>query len=322
MLRFDDRVVIITGAGRGIGRQHALMLGERGATVVVNDYGTNFTGTEGNDRSHADNVVAEIEAAGGKAMAAVYDIGDAGQVEEMVQKTVDRYGRVDVAIHNAAVHIERGPFELAAHDAFERIMRVTVTGGWNLSHAVWPIMQKQQYGRIAMTGSGAGFFGRRQDHAYSIAKSALVGMTKLLANEGERQGIKTNIVGPISFTDTSKQAGIPSIMEKFAPPIMVSNLFAVLCHEDCPVNGGMFHCGGGYIARIFTGKTPGVGFTAAEMSPETVLARFDEIFTIDEYSVPANSDRSGADVSRTIAAMNPEFAEVLTEAKRARDASK
>lgn len=320
MLRFDDRVAIITGAGRGIGRQHALLLASRGATVVVNDYGSNFTGTTGNDPTPAESVVAEIKSAGGRAIAAVCDIGNAQQVKEMVRSTVEKFGRVDTLIHNASVFAPRSPFEEAGDDDLERIMRVNVTGGWNVAKAVWPIMQKQQFGRIAITGSGAGFFGRRQDHAYSIAKAALVGMAKLLATEGESHGIKTNIVGPISFTENAAKAGIPPIMEKFAPPIMVSNLFAVLSHEQCPVNGEMFHCGGGYIARVFTGKTSGIGFTLDDMSPETVLERMDEILAIDGYTIPANSDRAGADVSRTIASLNPEFAEILAEAKRARAA--
>jgi hypothetical protein len=201
-------------------------------------------------------------------------------------------------------------------------MRVNVTGGWNVAQAVWPHMQSQGFGRIVITGSGAGFFGRRGDQAYSVAKSALMGFTRLLATEGEPQGIKVNLVGPVSFTENSKQQGIPAIMEKFAPPIMVTNLVAVLIHKDCPVNGEMFHCGGGFVARVFIGVTQGAVYTLDSMSPEAVLADLGQILDEEKYIVPRNSDRSGAHLSAKIASANPEFAEVLAEAKRARHSKK
>jgi NAD(P)-dependent dehydrogenase (short-subunit alcohol dehydrogenase family) len=318
MLRFDDRVVLITGAGRGIGRQHALFLAGRGATVVVNDYGGGPRGEGGGDPGPAESVVAEIKAAGGSAMVACCDIGDAGQVEAMVASVLERYGRLDALIHNASVYAALGPFTDARADDLERILRVNVLGGWHVAHAAWRPMLAQGYGRIIMTGSGAGFFGRRRDHAYSVAKSALMGFTRILATEGAALGIKANLVGPVAWTDNSRGQGMPSLMAEFAPPILVSNLVAALAHTDCPVNGEMFHCGGGFVARVFVGETAGTVFAAETMTPEAVLAGMSRIMDETGYTVPANSDRSGAHLSAAIAAENPAFAQALAAAKEHR----
>jgi Dehydrogenases with different specificities (related to short-chain alcohol dehydrogenases) len=318
MLRFDDRVVMITGAGRGIGRSHALYLAARGAKVVVNDYGGNLRGEGGNNPGPADSVVAEIRAAGGTAIAACCDIGDAEQVRSMMDTTLAQFGRIDVVVHNASVFAELGPFAQARVEDLDRLIRVNVNGGWNVAHAAWPSMIDQGYGRIVMTGSGAGFFGRRKDHAYSVAKSALIALTKVLATEGETYGIRANLVGPIAWTDNSQLTGIPSIMEKVAQPVMVSHLVAVLAHADCPVNGEMFRCGGGFVSRVFVGETQGAVFTAETMSAESVLAAMGGILDTDRFLIAPNSDRAGAHVSARIASANPEFAAALAAAKAKR----
>ncbi|MDR2188145.1 MAG: SDR family NAD(P)-dependent oxidoreductase [Azonexus sp.] len=318
MLGYDKQVALISGAGRGIGRQHALFLASRGAKVVVNDYGGGLRGENGGNPAPADNVVAEIAAAGGTAMSACNDITDPAQVKAMVDATVTRFGRLDIVIHNASVYAPLGSFQEARIEDLDRILRVNVHGGWNIVHAAWPYMLANHYGRVVVTGSGAGFFGRRKDHAYSIAKSALMAFTKVLATEGEAQGIKANLVGPIAWTENSKLQGIPPLMEHFAPAILVSNLVAVLAHEACPVNGEMFHCGGGFTSRVFVGETDGTVFDAASMTPEAVLAGMGAIMDTADYSIPASSDRSGAHLSAAIAAANPAFAEALAKAKHGR----
>lgn len=318
MLNFNDQVVLITGAGRGIGRQHALFFAERGAKVIVNDFGGDLRGEGGNNPQPADEVVAEIVAGGGEAIAACCDIGDADQVNLMVEQGIARFGRIDVMIHNASTYAELGSFEHARVTDLERLMRVNVTGGWNVCHAVWPHMKAQGFGRIIITSSGAGFFGRRKDQAYSIAKTALMGLGKVLAAEGATDGIKVNVVGPISFTDNAKKQGIPLVMEKFAPPILVTNLVAVLAHADCPVNGESFHCGGGFISRVFVGENSGVVYPLGTMTPEGVQADIGRIMSLDSYIVPPTSDRSGAQLSAAIASVNPEFAEALAAAKNNR----
>jgi NAD(P)-dependent dehydrogenase (short-subunit alcohol dehydrogenase family) len=318
MLDFGGRVALITGGGRGIGRSHSLFFAGRGAKVVVNDFGVGLRGENGNNSGPADSVVAEIRAAGGEAWSACSDIGDPAAVQAMVDEAVSLYGRIDVLVHNASVYSPLSTFADARAEDLERILRVNVLGGWHVIQAVWRRMLQHGYGRIVITGSGAGFFGRRRDHAYNIAKSALMGFTKALATEGSKLGIKVNLVGPVAWTDSSKQQGIPSLMEKFAPPICVSNLVAVLAHEDCPVTGEMFHCGGGFVARVFVGETPGTVFARDSMSPEAVMAGMERIMDAQGYSIPANSDRSGAHLSAALAAADPEFARGLEEAKRKR----
>lgn len=316
MLRFDDRVVLITGAGRGIGREHALYLANRGAAVIVND---NDSGARVDGRlDSADQVVGEIVAAGGRAMAARCDIGDAAQVRAMVDAVLAQFGRLDGVVHNASVYAQLGSFEDAKVEDLERILRVNVHGGWNVAQAAWRPMQAQGYGRIVMTGSGAGFFGRRRDHAYSVAKSALMALTKVLAAEGAPLGIRANLVGPIAWTGNSQAQGIPPVMEKFAQPVLVSHLVTALLHEDCPVNGEMFHCGGGFVSRVFVGETQGTAFELGTMTPEAVLERMPRIMDPVGHLIPATSDRAGAHVSAGIASANPEFAQALEEAKRAR----
>jgi len=236
----------------------------------------------------------------------------------MIERAVACFGRIDIVIHNASVYADPSPFSDASSADLRRIMAVNVDGAWNVAHACWKHMVDQQYGRLIMTGSGAGFFGRRRDHAYSVAKSALIGFTKLLATDGAEHGIKANIIGPIAWTDNSAAQGIPTIMEKFARPVHVSNLVTLLSHESCPVTGEMFHVGGGFVSRIFLGETQGTAFRGDEMTPEAVAERFEAIMAEPGYSIPANSDRSGALVSKAIASVEPEFAEFLAEAKAAR----
>ena len=319
MLEFDGRVALITGAGRGIGRQHAEFLASRGAKIIVNDYGGDLRGAGGDNAGPADDVCAGICASGGDAMAACYDIGDAAQVREMFESAMARYGRLDILIHNASVYAEPSSFTAARVADLDRIMRVNVVGGWNVAQEAWRRMAEQQYGRIVITGSGAGFFGRRKDHAYSTAKSALIAFTKVLATEGEALGVKANLVGPIAWTENSARQGIPAIMETVAPPARVTNLVAVLAHEDCPVNGEMFRCGGGFVSRVFIAETQGTTFAADDdMTPETVIQRLDDIMNIEGCYIPSNSDRAGAHVSASIAAANPDFARALADAKAKR----
>jgi hypothetical protein len=148
-----------------------------------------------------------------------------------------------------------------------------------------------------------------------------MGFAKLLATEGESLGIKANLVGPIAWTDNARAQGMPPVMAAHTPPVLVSNLVAVLAHADCPVNGEMFHCGGGFVSRVFVGETNGIAYAPGTMTPEAVLEGMGRIMDETGYAVPASSDRSGAHVSAAIAAVNPAFAEVLAAAKRARERS-
>jgi len=313
-VRFDDRVVLITGAGRGIGRGHALYFAERGARIVVNDNGTSHHGGSGHDPAPAEAVVAEIHAAGGSAIAACCDITEADRVVGMIDAAIAEFGRIDAVVHNATVFAPPSDFDNASVADLDRILRVNVHGGWNVLQAAWPHMRRQGHGRIVVTGSGAGFFGRRLDHAYSIAKGALMTMTKLLAIEGAPSGIKANLIGPAAWTENAKDQGMPPLMEKFAPTVLISHIVAALAHEQCPVNGEMFHCGGGFFARVFIGETQGTAFTPEAMTPEAVLGAMKSVLDTRGFIMPTSTDGSTAHLNAGIAAANPEFAAALAAA--------
>lgn len=152
-------------------------------------------------------------------------------------------------------------------------------------------------------------------NARSMAKAALMPLTKALAAEGADAGVKSNMVGPIAWTDNAQTQGIPKIMETVAPPIRVTNLVALLAHESCPVTGEMFHCGGGFVSRVFVGETKGMAFAGDDMSPEAVHQRMGAVMSSETFQIPAISDHSGAHLSAAIAAVNPKFAAALAEAK-------
>lgn len=313
MLKFENQVVLISGAGRGIGRQHALFFAERGAKVVVNDYGGGLHGENGNNSVPADEVVATIAAAGGTALAVCCDIGDGTQVEAMMAETIKRFGRIDVVIHNASSFAELSSFADAKLADLERIMRVNAMGGWNMAHAAWPHMLAQGYGRIVMTGSAAGFFGRLADHAYSMAKAALMPLTKVLAAEGAPSGIKVNMVGPIAFTENAAAQGFPPVIGKYAPPIYITHLVAALAHRECPVNGELFNSGCGYIGRVFTAETKGKVFSEGTLTPESVVASMDQIMDSNHFDIHATTVTAQERLIGYMAAAHPELAEILVK---------
>lgn len=322
MLDFKDRVVLVTGSGTGIGRSHALYLAGRGAKIVVNDYGVSVHGEGGNEAGPALSVVREIEAMGGEALASVTDISDPEQVRQMMDETIARWGRIDAVIHNVGAHAPLGAFEDARFDDLLRLNRVMVGGGWNVAQAAWPHFRKQGYGRIVMTGSGAGFFGRRRDQAYSAAKAGLIGLTKSLAAEGAESGIKVNIIGPVSITENALTQGISPKMAPFALPVLVSKFVTLLAHDDCPVTGEMFYVGCGFLARMFMAETQGVVIPIDDMSPEAALAQWDNIMDEADYIVPPTSSQARAHLTAKLEAANPEFAAMVAKAREEHRARK
>lgn len=312
MQEFADQVVIISGAGRGIGRQHALFFAQAGAKVVVNDFGGDLRGANTNNAGPANEVVEKITAAGGVAVAAVCDIADPAAVDAMVADAMKRWGRVDVAIHNATTFVELSPFDQASKRELATMVGVNLNGGWNLAQACWPHMRQQKYGRIVMTGSAAGYFGRLQDHAYSTAKGALMPLVKVLAAEGAEFGIKVNMMAPVAATENAIEQKFPLTLADYATPEQISVLVAALSHRDCPVSGRMFHNGGGYIGEVFIAETVGKMFLRDELTIDSVIASMPEICDRKSFITPATTDDSAFKLLQTLSAAYPELAGLMT----------
>ena len=251
-LRFDGRVAVVTGAGRGIGRAHARLLAARGASVVVNDLGGSIDGV-GEDRAPAAAVVAEIEAAGGTAVADRSDVSTVAGAESLVATAVDRFGRVDIVVNNAGIIAWAG-FPDADAANLERHLAVHVGGAFHTTRAAWPHMIAQGHGRVVMTTS-AGLFGLPTNLSYATAKGAVVGMTRSLATAGARHGIAVNAIAPAAMTRMAGPGGDDDTSPMAAD--LVAPMVAFLAHEDCPVTGEVYAAGAGRFARILVAQTPG-----------------------------------------------------------------
>jgi len=255
-LRFDGRVAVVTGAGRGIGRAHALLLAERGASVVVNDLGSSTDGV-GADEGPAAAVAAEIVAAGGSAVADRNDVAAVEGGQAVVDAAVERFGRIDVVVNNAGI-IRWAGLPDADLDNIERHLAVHVAGSFNTTRAAWPHFVEQSYGRIVMTTS-AGLFGLPKNLGYATAKGGLVGMTRSLHTAGAKHGIAINLIAPAAMTRMAGPAGDDAEAAEADPmaPHLVSPMVAYLAHEDCPVSGEIYAAGAGRFARIFIASTVG-----------------------------------------------------------------
>jgi NAD(P)-dependent dehydrogenase (short-subunit alcohol dehydrogenase family) len=282
-LRFDGRVAIVTGAGRGIGRAQALALARRGAIVVVNDLGGDMRGG-GNSATPADDVVKEIEALGVRAVADTHDMGVEAAVRELVQRTAADLGRVDIIIHNAGV----------AASTWNRTVDVHLSGSFWLCDAAWPIFQAQKYGRVLLTSSGAGLFGAKPAveagldyYAYGSAKMGVVGLTRNLAIEGSQQNIKVNAIAPVAYSRLMATHPDQVVLDWFRtnfPPEYVAETAVCLVHERCPSNGDTYSVGGGRVAKILISETR--GHIDAALSAEGLLECFDAVINTDEVYTP------------------------------------
>ena len=279
--RFDGRVAVVTGAGRGIGRAYALLLAERGASVVVNDLGAAVDGT-GTDRGPASAVVAEIEAAGGSAVADASDVASVDGAEAMVATAVERFGRIDVLINNAGI-IRWAAFPEADEENLASHLGVHTVGSFNTARAAWPYMRDAEYGRIVMTTS-SGMFGLPNNTSYAAAKAAVVGLTRSLAVAGRRFGIRVNLIAPAAITRMAGGGDESPDM----PPELVAPMAAFLAHEDCPVTGECYAAGAGRFARIFIATTPGYVVPGAQVSVEDIAEHWDAINDESGYTVPAD----------------------------------
>ena len=288
-LGYDGKVAIITGAGGGLGRQHALLLAKRGALVVVNDLGGNIDGT-GGDASAAQKVVDEIKAAGGEAVADHNSVATPEGGAAIVKTAVDTYGRVDIVINNAGILRDKS-FHNMSPELMNPVFDVHLKGAFHVTQPAWVLMREQGYGRIISTSSAAGIFGNFGQTNYGAAKLGLVGFTRVLAVEGAKYNIKANAIAPLALTRMTEDL-MGALADKLDPS-QVSPIVAWLAHEDCPVTGQVYSVGGGRVANVFFGETQ--GFTKPGHSLEDIRDNWEEIMSQKDYFVPQNlAEETGA----------------------------
>jgi NAD(P)-dependent dehydrogenase (short-subunit alcohol dehydrogenase family) len=283
-LRFDGRVAVVTGAGRGVGRQYVQLLAQRGAAVVVNDFGVAPDGS-GPSAVPAEQLAAEIAGAGGSAVADTHSVADKAGAEAVIRRALEEFGRIDVLIHNAGI----------VDGTFEQLAAVNLGAAFWLTEAAWGHMQAQRYGRILLTTSSAGLFGASNGatygpiQSYGATKMGAFGLGRCLAVRGRPYDIRVNMVSPHAYTRLA--AGLPptpqaKFMETYAKPELVAPGSVFLVHETCPVSGEAFAVGAGRMARIFVGET--VGYVDSELTVEKVAQNFAQVCDEAGYHVPAD----------------------------------
>jgi NAD(P)-dependent dehydrogenase (short-subunit alcohol dehydrogenase family) len=243
-LRFDGKVAIVTGAGAGLGRAYALLLGSRGAKVVVNDLGGSVKGEGGNSKA-ADVVVDEIKKAGGVAVAN-YDSVEFG--DKIVKTAVDAFGTVDIVINNAGILRDVSFLKMTDQD-WDLIMKVHLKGSYSVTRAAWNIMREKGFGRVINTGSSSGLYGSFGQVNYSAAKMAMHGLSQSLAKEGEKRNIRVNTICPLAASRMTETVLPKEVLENIKPEY-VAPLIAYLCHESCEETGSLFEVGAGYVAKL------------------------------------------------------------------------
>ena len=253
-LRFDGRVAVITGGGRGLGRSYALLLASRGAKVVVNDPGVSLQG-DGDDVGPAEAVVQEIRAAGGEAIANLDSVATVEGATAMINASVDNFGGIDILIHNAGI-VRRSPLSEMSDEDFDSILDVHLRGGFYVVRAALPHMQKANYGRIVLTGSINGLYGNFGVGHYSMAKAGLIGLSNVAALEGQEFGIKSNVILPGAVTRMAE--GLDTSQYPPMEPELVAPLVGWLAHESCSVSGEMYAAMAGRMARAYAVESVGV----------------------------------------------------------------
>lgn len=285
-MRFDGRVVIVTGAGGGLGRSHALELARRGGMVLVNDLGGSLDG-KGSSSSAAQRVADEITVLGGQAVANHDSVATAEGGRAIVQAAVDAFGRVDVVVNNAGILRDKA-FHKMDESMIDAVIDVHLKGALYVSQPAFRLMREQGYGRIISTSSASGLFGNFGQANYGAAKAGLAGLTRVLALEGAGHGIKVNAIAPIASTRMT--ADLLGELAAAVSPESVSPLVAYLAHSDCSVNGNVYSVAGGRVARIFVAETQGV--VLPQNTAESVRDRMTDIDRADAPDVhqPASLD--------------------------------
>ena len=253
-LRYDGRVAVITGAGRGLGRAYALLLASRGAKVIVNDPGVSRTG-DGADARPAEEVAREIRSAGGEAFANIDTVSTPEGGQAIIDAALHHFGKIDILVHNAGVS-RRVPFKELTQNDFDTVLDVHLRGAFHVTRPTFPLMCEAGYGRILLTGSIAGFYGERNVTGYCVGKAGLIGLTNVLALEGAAEGVTCNLIAPAALTRLAEgrdTSGFPPM-----EPDLVAPAAAWLCHESCTASGEMLISLAGRVAKAFVAETPGV----------------------------------------------------------------
>lgn len=311
-LRFDGQTAIVTGAGRGLGRQYALLLASRGANVVVNDFGGSRAGERSadEDTQAADQVVATISRLGSHAGEAIADhesVACEGGAKRLVEGALARFGRVDILVNNAGILRDRSFGKLSVED-WDQVQAVHLRGSFLVSRACWPVMQRQAYGRIVMTSSTSGLFGNFGQANYAAAKMALIGLSNTLAIEGAKSNISCNTIVPMAATRMTRDI-MPEELSSQLDPAYVAPLVAWLSHQRCPASGQIFEAAGRWFGRYTLLRSAGRYLAdegSAEGALERIAAHFEEISSLERGATQVGSfGEHLAELMKTFAESQP-----------------
>jgi len=262
-----DQVAIVTGAGRGIGAQTAKTYAEAGADLVL----------AARTKDQLDEVAEVVRGFGRRALVIPCDANENEALEDVVAQTMAEFGRVDVVVNNAGI-LRDAAFKNVTPELLDPVIDVHLKGAFNVLRHAWPLMREQNYGRIVNTTSGSGMFGNFGQSNYGAAKAGLMGLTRVLSIEGERNNVRVNAIAPIAHTRmTSEQIDAAMV------PELISPLVAYLCHSSCEITGQAYSVGGGRVSRLFLGMTTGI--TEPDLSAEMIAERIEEIESTDEYVI-------------------------------------
>lgn len=283
-IRFEDKAVIVTGAGGGLGRAHALAFARHGAKVVVNDLGGSAQG-EGANSHAADRVVEEIRQAGGTAVANHDSVTEGARI---VEQALDSFGRVDVVVNNAGILRDKTFHKMEDAD-WDLVYRVHVEGAYKVTRAAWPLMREQGYGRVIFTASTSGIYGNFGQSNYGMAKLGLYGLTRTLALEGRKNNILVNAIAPTGGTRMTEGLIPPQVFEQLKPEL-VSPLVVYLASEQCQETSGLFEVGGGWMGKVRWERSLGVGFDPhGGFDAEDVAANWQRICDFENAAHPADN---------------------------------
>jgi len=286
-VRFDDRVVIVTGAGNGLGKSHALAFARRGAKVIVNDLGGSAHG-EGASKTAAETVCDEIRAMGGEAVANYDSVTDG---DKIVQCALDNFGKIDVIVNNAGI-LRDVSFHKMTDSDWDLVYNVHVRGAYKVTHAAWPHMRDKAYGRVIFTASAAGIYGNFGQANYSMSKLALHGLCQTLALEGKKYNIFCNTIAPIAGSRLTATIMPPQILEQLKPEF-VSPLVLKLSSEGHTETSGLYEVGAGWIGKLRWNRTLGHGFPInQELTPEAINDKWSVITDFSKSSFPGSGQEA------------------------------